>query len=121
MEIKAVLLIFLFWLLTGSDLYGQEQIFIRGKSVIELRKESLTRPRLSFETYLLGTALKKESFLTEIKATRIPQVYSFEHLPIFCKIEVQLERAVRLPVKIRLGDVQYVDWLEGKRPLPGSY
>jgi hypothetical protein len=40
--------------------------------------------------------------------------YSVETLPFFCKLEVKLERAVKIPVKFRLGDVQYVDRLEGK-------
>ena len=36
-------------------------------------------------------------------------------LPLFCRLEVQVERVFRRPVRIRLGDVDYVDWLEGKR------
>jgi hypothetical protein len=36
-------------------------------------------------------------------------------LPLFCRLEVQIERVLRRPVRIRLGDVDYVDWLEGKR------
>jgi len=41
--------------------------------------------------------------------------YSYEHLAFFCKIEVDIEKAVKIPVKIRLGSVDYVDYLEGKR------
>lgn len=44
-----------------------------------------------------------------------PSVYAYRELAFFCKIEVQLEKASRFPVKFRLGDVQYVDKLEGKR------
>ena len=44
----------------------------------------------------------------------IPMLYAFDHLAFFCKIEVQLEKATKFPVKFRLGDVQYVDKLEGK-------
>ncbi len=43
-----------------------------------------------------------------------PSIYRLEHLAFFCRIEVELEKATRFPVKFRLGDVQYVDWLEGK-------
>ena len=45
-----------------------------------------------------------------------PSAYRYEDLAVFCRIEVQLEKAARLPVKVRLGDVQYTDQLEGKRP-----
>ena len=41
--------------------------------------------------------------------------YHCPELAFFCRIEVELEKSAKLPVKFRLGDVQYVDWLEGKR------
>ena len=45
----------------------------------------------------------------------IPQAWCYADLAFFCKIEVKMEKAARFPVKFRLGDVQYVDKLEGKR------
>lgn len=45
----------------------------------------------------------------------IPNLHKYEHLPIFCKFEVKMEQAARFPIKMRLGDVEYVDRLEGKR------
>lgn len=45
----------------------------------------------------------------------IPQLYQYDDLSFFCKWEVQLEQSARIPVKFRLGSVDYVDWLEGKR------
>jgi hypothetical protein len=43
-----------------------------------------------------------------------PVVYDFHALAFFCKMEVKLEKAVSFPIKFRLGDVQYVDRMEGK-------
>ena len=43
-----------------------------------------------------------------------PIIYNYHHLALFCKIEVKLEKATKFPVKVRLGDVEYVDQLEGK-------
>lgn len=40
--------------------------------------------------------------------------FQVEDLPVFCRLEVKLESAVRFPVKFRLGEVQYVERLEGK-------
>lgn len=58
---------------------------------------------------------------TQVQAYRtsafhLPDMYQYEDLAFFCKWEVKLEKAAQMPVKFRLGDVQYVDWLEGKRP-----
>ena len=46
--------------------------------------------------------------------TPLPRAYHYGELAFFCKVEVRLERAARLPVKFRLGNVNYVDRLEGK-------
>ncbi len=40
--------------------------------------------------------------------------FSVESMPFFCKIEYKMGLNKKLPVKFRLGDVQYVDELEGK-------
>lgn len=47
--------------------------------------------------------------------TDILNLHKYEHLPFFCKMEVKMERAAKFPIKFRLGDVPYVDYLEGKR------
>lgn len=44
----------------------------------------------------------------------IPVLFQTCDLPVFCKVEVVLEKTVAFPVKFRLGSVEYVDWLEGK-------
>ncbi len=46
--------------------------------------------------------------------TAVPLVFSVETLPFFCKIEYKMGLNKKLPVKFRLGDVQYVDEMEGK-------
>jgi hypothetical protein len=48
------------------------------------------------------------------KTAQVPSVFSVEALPFFCKIEYKMGLNKKLPVKFRLGDVQYVDELEGK-------
>lgn len=41
--------------------------------------------------------------------------WSAENLPFFCKIEHRWGKESPVPIKFRLGSVEYVDWLEGKR------
>ncbi|TAK46572.1 MAG: hypothetical protein EPO28_02240 [Saprospiraceae bacterium] len=48
------------------------------------------------------------------KMQAMPVVYTVSDLPMFCKWEVKLEKAATFPVKFRLGEVQYVEHLEGK-------
>ncbi len=49
---------------------------------------------------------------THIK-TVPPQFYT-QHLPFFCQKERQLQKVTRLPLYIRLGNKEYVDYLEQK-------
>ena len=48
------------------------------------------------------------------KPMLVPSVFSVDALPFFCKIEYKMGLNQKIPVKFRLGDVQYVDQLEGK-------
>ncbi len=48
------------------------------------------------------------------KPTLVPSVFNIEALPFFCKIEYKMGLNQKVPIKFRLGDVQYVDQLEGK-------
>ena len=71
--------------------------------------------------WISGSSLSKFAFAKplvsapSIKPKFIPQAWCYANLAFFCKIEVKMEKAARFPVKFRLGDVQYVDRLEGKR------
>lgn len=40
--------------------------------------------------------------------------FKAKDLAPFCRIELQLEKATNFPVKFRLGEVQYVEKMEGK-------
>ncbi len=51
------------------------------------------------------------------KPRPIPLVFCVETLPFFCKIEYKMGLNNKLPIKFRLGDVQYVDELEGKHSI----
>jgi hypothetical protein len=49
--------------------------------------------------------------------TTLPSPWAYEHLGMFCKLDVQLERRAKFPVVFRLGDVQQVEAWEGKGPM----
>ena len=43
-------------------------------------------------------------------------VFDVKKLPIFCKIEHRLAKSSKVNVMMRLGSLDYVDRLEGKKP-----
>jgi hypothetical protein len=89
---------------------------ISGKSIPELRREaSAVLPVTFYYSHLtLFTSSEFKPLPFYVKPT-VPVIYSYHNLAFFCKMEVKLEKAVKMPIKFRLGDVDYVDRLEGKR------
>jgi hypothetical protein len=53
--------------------------------------------------------------LTHNRAIFLSANYYSEHIGFFCKKELQLQKAVKFPVKIRLGSVDECDRMEGKK------
>jgi len=64
-------------------------------------------------------ALIRHPFATPLPAVS-PDFYS-RNLGFFCKKEIQVEQKTKLPLRIRLGSLQYTDWLESKAKTPAPF
>jgi hypothetical protein len=63
---------------------------------------------------IFGFALRTTPATDPKQGVFLPR-WSAEDLPFFCKIEHDwAKKHARIPLKFRLGSVEYVDWLEGK-------
>lgn len=116
---KTIVLFFMLSLLSGQ-LTGQTSTNIVGQSMAGLQKllhsELVLPPLLDKMPLLIRPSTLEEKLIAQkSNPQQIPLVYAYKHLALFCKLEVKLEQTVQLPVKVRLGSVDYVDWLEGKR------
>ncbi len=106
---------------TYHPLFSQEGIKVSGQSLsfIEQLLQQTPSESLFGATNLplleKATVSKKNSKTIGTTSQVMPLVYAYKDLALFCKLEVQLEKVVKLPIKFRLGSVDYVDWLEGKR------
>lgn len=77
---------------------------------------SLKYPLLKRE---IRSSIKTSSIrpsLTHQQSVMLSHCDPVDHLAFFCKLEVKTDRKANMPIRFRLGTVQYVDQLEGKYP-----
>jgi hypothetical protein len=63
---------------------------------------------------LMPMPVQDSCSLSKLPVSPLSQQFEAQNLPIFCKFEHLLGKNANYNIKMRLGDVQYVDQLEGK-------
>ena len=109
-------------LAVSTSLFSQNVIKLSGQPLpfleqllIQSHKDVLFGSTMNLSLLKKATVSSKNSKIINATSQAMPLVYAYKDLALFCKLEVKLEKVVKLPVKFRLGSVDYVDWLEGKR------
>ncbi len=62
----------------------------------------------------LRNSISRIDSLKNVPLRLLPSNYYTTNFGFFCKKELQLEKAIKIPVRIRLGSVEAVDRMEGK-------
>jgi hypothetical protein len=57
---------------------------------------------------------KNETFQTQFSQQIIPKNFSICNYGFFCKKELAIEKATRIPLRVRLGSLQQCNYYEGK-------
>ena len=98
-----------------SNAFNDQSLFSLMQLVEQPFNESLFSDKLNVPLLKKATVSSNNSTTIHTNSQAIPLVYAYKDLALFCKLEVKLEKVAKLPIKFRLGSVDYVDWLEGKR------
>jgi len=67
----------------------------------------------SFRPSLLFTGTNY--FRQDFKKSVVSAKFYTKNIGFFCRQEMKLEAVTKIPLKFRLGSVQYCDWIEGKK------
>ena len=127
-HLKNISLVLFFWLLLAQiGVQAQDQNSVVDQPLQILTYLPLSQPHFAFTQGLdtwkfsipqpssSNQPIPPPSLLQDFRSTaRTLPGYDSSHLAFFCRLEVRLEKATKIPVRFRIGDVQQVDYLEGK-------
>jgi hypothetical protein len=68
----------------------------------------------SSKGYYRDPVLSSQKVSSTSAFTPVAKDYYSKHLGFFCRKEVWLEKSISLPLRFRLGSVEYTDYMEGK-------
>lgn len=124
-KLLPILLFFVLTMLLPSHIKGQVGITIKQKrEAFDAHSMHQFLPSLNrkySEVYNHKTLIKQDNLVKPKTPLPISKSlmssyhhFSVDRMPFFCKIEYKMGLNQKLPLKFRLGDVRYVDELEGK-------
>lgn len=67
------------------------------------------------DTRPANSSFLSEFFTATVKPAPLPATWYASHMAWTCQKEWQWEKNTRIPIRIRLGSKEQVDWLEGKK------
>ena len=109
--ILVVLLMLTGKIFSQQHLSDSSQLFYKAGNLIH----TLNTDQKYFQNFSVKKSYKIDQISIDLQVQGIDKDYYHNNLGFFCKKEIQLEKMTMLPFRFRLGSLDYVNKLEGKR------
>ena len=94
-----------------ENLSGKGPLFLPQLSSYQLSPKPFV-PKFSHQK---STRSEVRTMISSQTLLNLPQAsYYIAHLGFFCKKEIQIEKVLAVPLRFRLGSLDYVNWMERK-------
>jgi hypothetical protein len=70
---------------------------------------------IKYAQAISDSSIKKQVFTTRFTHQIVPENFSVCKYGFFCKKELVIEKATKIPLRVRLGSLQQCNYYEGKR------
>ena len=76
----------------------------------------IKKPKFYFSPINVQLLENNKKFISEVpkRVDLTETAFNCNDLALFCRLELKMEKAAKMPVKFRIGEVQYVEKMEGK-------
>jgi hypothetical protein len=122
MRQRVILFLVVLLLMFQGDILGQTQLRFKSKPGMPVFDTVYYKGCWSSPTFQGLLKPNLQSFADTLPEKQpvffllrpLPQTYYTSHLGFICKKELQLQKITTVPIRFRLGSLDYVNWMEQK-------
>ena len=86
------------------------------QGISQFRQESVTFDSVDYKSWTIvnNSGIAKNIFKQKSSRTIGSRIVMNREKPLFCELEYQIQKTSKIPLRVRIGNLDYVNKIEGK-------